>query len=139
MNKSRYHRGWLLYRLWNKFQDEAFATTPEVRTKLGISERVLRRWTADPYFRQAEVAVKDEDSSKLIWNIEKLRLWILVVVPLHVKEEQRWPVLRKSSNPEHAQHPLKKKMPEMDAQRLETPEEAAQILGIPPNYHPVHD
>jgi len=54
-----------------------FATTSEVRDTLQVCESTIRKWRAKPEFVQLDIV--REDQKGLIWDTEKLRLWLIVI------------------------------------------------------------
>ena len=78
MYAKRYSRGWMCYRLSNLLKKEQMSTQ-EVRAALKLSESVIRRWIADPYFQKNQIARKSKDGF-WIWDATKLKLWVAAVV-----------------------------------------------------------
>ncbi len=81
--KKTYHKGWILRRL--DTMKGVWLTTPEIRDTLGIEERTLRRWIADPATEQCGVVERDHDGVK--WSREKLRPWLIAVLKLKKNDQ----------------------------------------------------
>ena len=77
---ARYHGGWAFRRI-EKLKDAVgmYATTREVRDSLRITERRLRYWAADPYFKAAQIAIIPAGKSRLVWHLDRLFLWLLAI------------------------------------------------------------
>jgi len=108
MKKCESH-GWMMYRL-QRLPDTC--STKELMRHLKISETVLRRWLADPRFRELEIAENINGSWR--WNCKLLRPWAIAMLRL---KPSKYVV---HENPDLGYYP--------------TPEKAAEKLGLPSDY-----
>jgi hypothetical protein len=121
---KRYSRGWMPYRLRFMLKKE-YLSTEEVRTVLKVSDGVLRRWLADPYFMAADVAKK---KGQWVWHRDRLRLWVIAVV--RVKHWSR----EMTENPPVEEYDENGHVVQLEEFETLTQDEARERLNIPLDY-----